>query len=63
MLKYKPKQFWGMLKSAPTPNTDMPTAAFTSFNKKIFYDANIPIDQYTPIENKEEQYISADELA
>jgi hypothetical protein len=52
-----------MLKSAPAQNTDMPTAAFTEFNKKIFYDASIPEEKYTPVEKKEEQYISADKLA
>jgi hypothetical protein len=51
-----------MLKSTSTPNTDMPTAALTNFNKQIFYDESIPEDRYTPIEHKAEQYISADEL-
>jgi hypothetical protein len=49
MLKYKPKQFWNMLKSAPSPNTDIPVAAFIEYNKKIFYDASIPEDNYAPV--------------
>lgn len=52
MLKYKPKQFWRLLKPTPTPNAHVPTAAFTEFNQKIFFDSSIQEEQYTPIVNK-----------
>jgi hypothetical protein len=49
MLKYKPKEFWGMLKPAPQNNTRMTAATFAAYNKSIFYDSTIPEDIYKPI--------------
>jgi hypothetical protein len=51
-----------MLKPRHTPNENIPTAAFMEFSKEIFYDATIPEDKYTPLVNKEDNYISAKEL-
>jgi hypothetical protein len=46
MLKYQPKRFWGML---GTSNTTVGVTAqdFAAFNEKLYYDTNIPADQFT----------------
>jgi hypothetical protein len=46
MLKYQPKRFWGML---GTSNTKVGVTAqeFAAFNENLYYDANIPVDQFT----------------
>jgi hypothetical protein len=45
MLKYQPKHFWGML---GTSNNKIGVTAqkFAMFNEKLYYDANIPVDQF-----------------
>jgi hypothetical protein len=62
MLKYRPKQFWGMLKPAHSQNPDLPTAALAQFNRQIFFDESIPDEDYTPIIDKTANYITTDEL-
>jgi hypothetical protein len=47
MLKYQPKRFWGMLRKSK-PNTGITAQAFAEFNEKLYYDADIPTDQFTP---------------
>ena len=41
MMKFKPKKFWIMIRATYNHNPDMPIAALTEYNKKIFYDDNI----------------------
>jgi hypothetical protein len=52
MLKFRPKKFWGMLKSQHTQDGGIPTAAIMEYNKRIFYDESIPEDEYTPPSNR-----------
>lgn len=42
MLKYKPKQFWEMIKATHTKNTDVPTEAIAKLNRNIFFNPDIP---------------------
>ena len=62
MLKYRPKQFWSMLKPVQSQNPDLPTAALANFNKEVFWDATIPEDEYNSITNKTVNNITEDEL-
>jgi hypothetical protein len=57
MMKFKPKKFWNMIRATHNHNPDMPIAALTEYNKKIFYDENIQVEESTPIEDKEKNYI------
>jgi hypothetical protein len=41
MLKQRPKQFWGLLKSQSTQDIDLSIREFTEFNESIFYDSTI----------------------
>jgi hypothetical protein len=45
MLKYQPKRFWGML---GTSNNKVGITAqdFAKFNEDLYYDADIPVDQF-----------------
>jgi hypothetical protein len=51
-----------MLKTATSTNLGISAAQFTEYNKTIFYDETIKEDVYTPIANKEENYIQPAEL-
>jgi hypothetical protein len=46
MLKYKPKQFWGLLKSGTKGDDSVPVEAILKHNKEIFHDANLPIPEF-----------------
>jgi hypothetical protein len=62
MLKQRPKQFWGMLKSKATREMAISTAEFIKFNAKIFYDPKIAPDEFTPLLNPTPMYITGREL-
>jgi hypothetical protein len=62
MLKYRPKQFWNMIKPARTRTTAIPAAVFSKLNKQLFYDEHIPEEYYTPPVNKEANYITTEEI-
>ena len=47
MLKYQPKRFWGMLQKSQ-PTTGISAQAFAEFNEKLYYNADLPTDQFTP---------------
>ena len=51
-----------MLKQKSTQNPDVPVPALIDHNRKIFWKANIEEDAYTPINNREAQYIKEEEL-
>jgi hypothetical protein len=62
ILKYKPKQFWGMFKKQdPTTNT-IDKTAFASFNQQLFHDPTIPPDTFTPLEDPTSHLITPEEL-
>ena len=44
MLKKKPRQFWGMLRSRATKELAIPTKEFVKYNESIFYDSSIAPD-------------------
>lgn len=62
MLKYRPKQFWGMLKPTQSTHPDLPTAALADLNTSLFYDATITEEGYKEIDDKPAQYITTSEL-
>jgi hypothetical protein len=62
MLKQRPKQFWGMLKSKATRDLAMPTADFVKFNESGFFYSTIATDKFTPLSNTAPQYITKEEL-
>ena len=61
MLKYKPKQFWGMLKRR-SPNQALDPAAFARFNQELFYDPTAKPDSYHPLSSSADQLITPEEL-
>jgi hypothetical protein len=61
-MKYKPKEFWSMLKQKDTSPTEVSLENFTNFNKDIFYKEDILPDTYTPLTNPTEHHISPKEL-
>jgi hypothetical protein len=58
MLKQRPKQFWGMLKSKATRDLDLPIAKLVEFNKAIFHDANITPDEFAPLTTPTQHHIT-----
>jgi hypothetical protein len=62
MLKQRPKQFWGMLKSKATKELEMPTIDFIKFNESIFYDSSIAEDTFTPLTDATPHSITKGEL-
>jgi hypothetical protein len=62
MLKQRPKQFWGMLKSKATKDIDMPIATLAKFNESIFYDDTIAPDEFTPLTSPNLHHITQPEL-
>jgi hypothetical protein len=44
MLKKRPRQFWGMLRSRATKDLAIPTADFVKHNESIFFDSSIAPD-------------------
>jgi hypothetical protein len=51
-----------MIKPIHTQNLDIPVAALIEHNKKIFWNENIEDEEYTPVNNREMNYITEDEL-
>ena len=51
-----------MLKSKANKELELPIAQFIKFNESIFYDANIPPDEYTPLSHTPHHYITPEEL-
>jgi|JI9StandDraft_2_1071091.scaffolds.fasta_scaffold369013_1 hypothetical protein len=63
ILKYKPKEFWNMLKQKDTNEVEISIAKFTKFTKDIFHNEDIPPDTYTPLTNPTAHHISPHELS
>jgi hypothetical protein len=51
-----------MLKQKDTSPIEMNLDTFTTFNKNIFYNKDIPPDTYTPLTNPTDHHISPEEL-
>ena len=51
-----------MLKPRKTQNPYVPVPDLIDYNNKIFWNTNIEDDPYTPINNREENYIQEEEL-
>jgi hypothetical protein len=51
-----------MIKPAHAQNLDIPVATLIAHNKHIFWKEHIEEEVYTPILDKERQYITEDEL-
>jgi hypothetical protein len=51
-----------MLKPSQTQNQDIPVAAMIEHNKKVFWNENGEEEEYTPVNNKEKNYITEEEL-
>lgn len=62
MLKYRPKQFWGMIKAKDNSTEAMDLPAFAEFNAKLFYDPSLEPDTYTPLQNVANMEITKEEL-
>ena len=62
MLKQRPKQFWGLLKSKATQDIDMLIREFTEFNENFFYDPKIAQDTFRPLTDPQPHHITAAEL-
>jgi hypothetical protein len=62
ILKYQPKTFWNMIKQRDAEDIEVPLEDFTGFNKKIFYDENIPQDSYAPLTSPQTHHITQEEL-
>ena len=62
MLKQRPKQFWGMLKSKKNNENEVDMTAFQKFSESIFYDKHISPDEYTPLSNAPTHHIIPPEL-
>jgi hypothetical protein len=63
MLKYKPKEFWNMLKQKDTSDVEISIAKFTNFTRDIFHNKDIPPDTYHPLSNPTDHHISPHELS
>ena len=51
-----------MLKRKEGDNTELDPHTFQKYNKSIFYNADIPMDEFTPLKNDAENYITPAEL-
>lgn len=61
MLKYQPKQFWGMLKRR-AKDAQLDPALFAKYNQRLFYDPTAQPDTYTPLDDARSSWITAEEL-
>ena len=62
MLKYKPKQFWGLLKRR-TDNNQLDPARFAAFNQGLFHNPKADEFAFTPLADAPKQWITVDELS
>lgn len=62
IIKYKPKQFWKMLKSNDHDLSALKLKDFTDHNRALFHDISIPEDEYIPITSPATQHITTAEL-
>jgi hypothetical protein len=62
MLKYRPKTFWGMLKTTQNRNADVPIAEIAALNRNIFFDENTTEDEFTEVPDKVDHFITVEEL-
>ena len=51
-----------MLTSRATKQTELSLETFNEFNKAVFYNDNIPPEDFTPLTNAPKQYITQAEL-
>jgi hypothetical protein len=51
-----------MLKPIHIQNPDISVAALIEHNRQIFWDENIEDEEYTPVSNREVNYITEDEV-
>jgi hypothetical protein len=62
ILKYKPKQFWSMLKQQDTSPIAVNIEKFKKLNEDIFHNKDIQPDTFTPLTNPKDHHISTSEL-
>ena len=62
MLKYKPKQFWGLLKRR-TDSNQLDPARFAAFNQGLFHNPEAEEFAFTPLADAPRQWITVDELS
>ena len=62
ILKYKPKQFWSMLKPRDDDITALKLEEFTEHNRTLFHNPNLPDEEYTPVTKPATQHITPEEL-
>jgi hypothetical protein len=46
MLKYQPKRFWGLICKNKNVNVGVSAQKFAEFNQKLFFDEEIPGDEF-----------------
>ena len=46
MLKYQPKRFWGLLCKNKNVAVGVSAKIFAEFNQKLFFDEQIPGDEF-----------------
>lgn len=62
MLKYRPKQFWGMINNKEKQAPDLDMQAFADYNQKLFYNPNLPATEFEATSDPPQTYILPDEL-
>jgi hypothetical protein len=63
MLKYKPKQFWGMFKSRAVADVSIDAEKFAEFNQQLFYNPDITPDVFADPHATEADMITQAELS
>lgn len=62
-MKYQPKRFWGIVQGKQETQGEVQASTFAQFNQELFYDSNIPEDEYAPIPDAPLHHITPAELA
>ncbi len=62
MLKYQPKRFWGLLCKGKNADVGVTADEFAAFNEKLYYNEDLPVDQFQLPEDIDNAYITAKEV-
>ena len=62
MLKYSPKRFWGLLCKNKQSNVQVSAETFAAFNQQLYYNSDIPVDEFELPENISKAKITAIEV-
>lgn len=62
MLKYRPKQFWGMINNKEKQSPDIDVQAFAEYNQQLFYDPKLPPTKFATATDPPQAYILPEEL-